>query len=88
MHFQLLFYKVNRIKIEIEVEYTKWFSDVEDGDTLERLLTYNPTRKQERALSSFHIPVDNSSFVNLTRLVSTLINIFSIEMSFFRSITV
>ena len=49
------------------------FLDEDNGDTIERLLTYHLAGEQERDLLSSIVPVDSSSFINLTRLVSTLI---------------
>lgn len=53
------------------------FLDGDNGDTIERLLMYNLAGKQERDLSTSISPIDTSSFVNLTRLVSHPFEILS-----------
>lgn len=53
----------------------------ENGETIERLLTYHLAGKQERDLLSSIVPVDSSSFVNLSHLVSTLVTHFMAILS-------
>jgi hypothetical protein len=47
-----------------------WCLDEINGDEIKMFLMYNLTGKQNRALSSMSVSVDNSSLGNITRLVS------------------
>jgi len=57
--------------MKIEVELNR-FLDEENGDQMKIFLLYNLMENQGRTLSSMSISVDNSSLINITRLVSII----------------
>jgi hypothetical protein len=57
--------------MKIEVELNRFLGE-ENGDQMKIFLLYNLMENQGRTLSSMSISVDNSSLINITRLVSII----------------
>jgi hypothetical protein len=57
--------------MKIKIELNRFLGE-EIGDQVKIFLLYNLTGNQDRALSSISVPVDNSSLINITHLVSII----------------
>lgn len=64
---------MSEIKIQDKVKLNRSLGE-ENGDQIKMFLIYNLIENHNRAYSSLIIPVDNSSLINITHLVSIKIN--------------